>query len=414
MSNFSGKESGEDRRQGVMSSSNSNDGNGQLETKTLAADFPEELVEKIVARLPFPSLFKARSLSRTWYFKFPLPSQCVRSLSPSLQNQVASLSSSWSTYCPVFFSQEEILGFNRVASRWQPMLTLSYLPVTNWSSITSGGSLICLISESDIGYDVYVTNVLTRSWRKLPARPFSEEPDHVRLLPVKPDSYNVLLVYRRSHDEHCVHTQVYNSSLRTWTVKKSMVDLGTFFVNSAYLDGKLFCMCRDSMLDPLQLWVYRLDDNEWIDLSHPLLPEEVVDGAFLLCGDKIFVAIWFPTERDEMNGEVIEKLSGLYTLKNNIGIFQLDLDCYHLGEVALGPPRVTVGVGVYRQQILFASDSEFIYFGQAIPSSPVLTFNVRSHEWTCLPPASYTFGAMDYKIWQEFPFEPGLNPFVMV
>jgi hypothetical protein len=343
-------------------------------------NLPEELVEKIVARLPFPSLFKARLLSRAWYFKFPLPSQCVRSLSPSLQNQVTSLSSKWVAYCPVFFSQDEILGFNRITLRWQHMLTLSYLPVGIGSLVTSGGSLICVMSESDVGYDVFVTNVLTRSWRKLPARPFSEEPDHVRVLPMGPYSYKVLLVYRRGHGEHGVHTQVYDSSLRNWVVKNSEVDLGTFFVNSAYLDGKLYCMCRDSMLDPLQLWTYHLEDNAWIPIPHEFSPSDVFDGAFLLCGGKVFVAIWFPTDRGGMSDEVVDKLYGLYTLPDSIGIFQLDLETFELQEVSRGPPQLFLDVGVYRQQILFASDSDFIYLEQTIPSSPVLTFDVKSHD----------------------------------
>lgn len=138
----------------------------------------ENLLEKVIARLPLHSLVRASLLSK----------ECrdVKFCFASFQHEVNCCSStaSWDSFCPVFVTDEHVLlGFESKSRRWCRLPTLSYLPhvVRNcniWTLIVACGSLLCLTGEFSDN-PIFITNPLTRSWRQLPPSP-EENLDLVR------------------------------------------------------------------------------------------------------------------------------------------------------------------------------------------------------------------------------------------
>lgn len=121
------------------------------------------LLEKVVARLPVYSLFRASTLSREWWRRFS---------SASFQREVnCSSSVSGTPFCSLFKTYEnELVGFETSSREWCRLPTFSYLPFNNWHLIAASGSLLCLTRTIPNEY-VVVTNPLTRTWRVLPPRP---------------------------------------------------------------------------------------------------------------------------------------------------------------------------------------------------------------------------------------------------
>ncbi|CAM6098369.1 unnamed protein product [Calypogeia fissa] len=72
-----------------------------VQSKTL----PDDIVEKIMAMVPFPQIFKARVLSKSWYARFQpisaLHNEEERRLARSFQKQVLEFSSGWDTFWPL-------------------------------------------------------------------------------------------------------------------------------------------------------------------------------------------------------------------------------------------------------------------------------------------------------------------------
>lgn len=423
-----------------------------------ASKLPEEVVERILAMIPFPYLLKVRSLSKAWYRKFPQGALGVRSAACSGMDQkrqlskkdrdlersssnlfpsiVSSVSAKWSVYCPVILGNEGLIGYDPVHKTWQGLFTnLQELLGTNCEPwlINAYGPLVSGVSQSpNSQYNVLITNVLTRRWRKLPPHPSSRVPSLLNVLPDGSDSYKVFLVtedpYEGPHDNctghdsgslsrRSVSAQLFDSLTGSWTTSHSELPSATSFAwrsCSVIFDGNVYCLSgddRNPIDHPLQVWVYNIEEGSWMEIDHPfgqlvntcsgtsVLLDLTRFGLFV-CGSKIIVAIALdPTQPyDDRVGS------------DSLVIYELDPQTRIITFKSRGPPTTVLANGEH-----IASDGENIYFCtlDLLICYPIVMYNVKSGEWSCVAPDIKTSGLLTNKRWAVFSFQPGLNPFMV-
>ncbi|CAM6103766.1 unnamed protein product [Calypogeia fissa] len=123
-----------------------------MEGEQCNKELPEHLVENIIARIPFPSIFKARTLSKEWLARFSSTEshQTDRkvALCPTVvknfQQLVSERSSTWEASGPVCIcynhdecharklacgpGREQCYAFNPLCATWQKIPSISPYP----------------------------------------------------------------------------------------------------------------------------------------------------------------------------------------------------------------------------------------------------------------------------------------------
>ncbi|CAM6091367.1 unnamed protein product [Calypogeia fissa] len=376
--------------------------NNLIDTKAIS--LPEELVEKILAMIPYPQVLRTRVLNKSFNKNL--------SASPGalgFQNQVREVSTKWKHYCPIILNIEKecLEGYDREYNRWQNMpLRIENEVLTNWFSIQKlrgAGSLMCgLFNRST----VFVTNIVTRTWKWLPSRPDMTNPKEIHILPIGSEAYQVLLITKDERKPTQVFCQLYDSRTEVWTVRRSTVSTTLSSSSSVYLNGVLYVMeyDPDDFHDVMKLLSYNVSDGTWTNIPHPFgcMLHEIETFELLVCQTHVVVVLhvrptWWTTK------------SSHNTLRNTLMVYKLDPDSLDIREVARGPPE-----SLYATCTLFASDNECIYFGDPqVASSCVVELNVQNREWSCLPAPTCADGSFKNK-WATFSFQPGMNPFVSV
>lgn len=149
---------------------------------------PEELVAKILALLPFSSIYLGRAVCRRWrsiiwsplFLSFcklrPLRMPWLLEFQQHMYNQ------SW--------------AYDLEGCQWFH-LSFFFLPETATIVATSGG-LVCLGRVSEEGYMMFVCNPLTKDWKRLPSIPI--QPDLVLMdVDHESNSYKVIGLVFRAH-----------------------------------------------------------------------------------------------------------------------------------------------------------------------------------------------------------------------
>lgn len=364
---------------------------------------PDELVEKILAMIPFPEILKTRVLNKSWNTNF--------SASPDalvFQNQMRVSSAKWKHYCPIILNieKESLVGYDREYGQWQD-LPLRFQDLRNWFSthlLRGAGSLMCGVFDLR---NVFVTNMVTRTWKWLPSRPDMTCPSQIHLLSIGSEAYQVLLISKDERDRTKVFCQIYDSRMEAWTIKRSTVNTTLSNSSSVYLGGILYVMeyDPDDFHDVMKLLSYNVSDGTWTNLHHPFgsMLHEIETFELLVCQEHVMVVLhvhsnWRTSQNFSHN-----------TLRNTLIVYKLDPDSLDIREVGRGPPEPMTATCT-----LFASDNECIYFGDPqVASNSVVELNVQNREWSCLPAPACADGSFKNK-WATFSFQPGMNPLVSV
>ncbi|MCO5588965.1 hypothetical protein L7F22_042929 [Adiantum nelumboides] len=118
---------------------------------------PDELLEKIFASLPIIYIFRAGAVCRRWN-------------AISTSRRFLSLCQQRESFGPWYFMYKESqnsegLVYNPSAKKWYSF-TLPLIESSVWFGASSNG-LVCFVDNS-FGYVLYVCNLMTRTWTKLP------------------------------------------------------------------------------------------------------------------------------------------------------------------------------------------------------------------------------------------------------
>ncbi|CAM6109557.1 unnamed protein product [Calypogeia fissa] len=93
----------------------------------MTSPFPQEIVDKIIAMMPFPSIFKARGLSKSWRARFSSISLLEgeeKDLAESFHKQViGEWSKKWDSFCPVFVGEDALVAYGQKSRNWLKLST---------------------------------------------------------------------------------------------------------------------------------------------------------------------------------------------------------------------------------------------------------------------------------------------------
>lgn len=422
----------------------------------LWASLPQALVEEVFARLPIKLLFQCRVLSKAWKWNGGRPTRKRQQPSHFFEKAIASVSSKWPTYCPVYLFQDGLVGYNSESQAWEKIFDLKMFPWIpegiDTTTVTScAGSLVSFASENflstvDVKFDsaeeswsykpledeIYVVNVVTKKWARLPPRPTMQRPNVMHLTAEGATDYKLILLTQVEPTEgSCVTstivTQIYRSSNKTWTEKTSKTLLPkwrTSLSNYAYLDGVFYIATGSSSpIDPPLLITHNVEKGTWNTMVPPLPIQlrQLVKYHVLICGSELILVARMHNQGGSEEGPDAVKYRDMFVRAHNFLIFKLDLATGQMKEVSRCPREKLVGVTI--DQVLANGDS--IYFGGTyIRKTPMMMYNVRKNEWTYhtsaweMPKSKMTMRSGYYLpeqyYWTLSALQPGLNPFAEV
>ncbi|CAM6092424.1 unnamed protein product [Calypogeia fissa] len=404
---------------------------------------PEDLVERIVSMVPFPSVFKARALSKSWLAKMsPVKRTSTapdvrKAERDSFHRQLGDWSKThWQTFCPVFLGKENFIAYDGKSHNWRRMPSLTHLPenlVLARSNLQIEGPLLYGFARPETRTrkkELYVANILTRSWKQLPPRPSakmsvvlcnklvvtSSKSESCSLDSMEEEressssSYKVVTVCREHRNDQFdrYSAQIYDSNLDAWNSKKIIISTDFFrLTTSAYFDGILY-MVADA--NPRDLLAFSVHDGRFEELKMPFVDTMRIISVNLVVS----------------NGSLLMIVTEGFHQQNQ-QVLRIDLEARKMMEVARGPPP-HLNFGPISTQAV--SDGNCIFFGvEESSANRVLAYNVHEKEWSCFPApqaasvgpypaandriAATTASDRKYK-WSASSFQPGLSPFASV
>ncbi|RZC59735.1 hypothetical protein C5167_007034 [Papaver somniferum] len=241
-------------------------------------EFPEDLFEAVIARLPVATIFRFRSVCRKWNLLVDSPSFSRRYSEVPKEN-------------PWFYTiahEHENTGaiFDPSTKKWQHP-SISNLPEKVIPlPVASAGGLVCFL---DIGHkNFFVCNPLTQSFKELPARPVSVWSRIAVGMTVNRNSttegYKIL--WLGSDGEH----EVYDSGKNSWTKPGGMpssIKLPLFLnfrSQTLSIDSSLYFM----RADPEGIVSYDMDNGAWKQYVVPA-PPHLSDHTLAECGGKVML-----------------------------------------------------------------------------------------------------------------------------
>ncbi|KAL2650619.1 hypothetical protein R1flu_018747 [Riccia fluitans] len=199
------------------------DGLAPQMSQDLWKNLPEELLEKVFARLPVRSLFTMRTLSRRWRTK-------LKDFLP-FQAEVKSVTGAWKSHGPIDVDKSGMKGFDAATSKWETLFKPWNIPNnpllredgSEWKVASVCGYLICFMrpppaSEMKIWQELEmeVSNPMNGSWRRLPrleTKLWSHFTLVVRVVPAGDENYMIVVI----GDLQPFYVYIYSSFTYRWT-----------------------------------------------------------------------------------------------------------------------------------------------------------------------------------------------------
>lgn len=226
--------------------------------------FPEDLVDRVLAWLPLPSIFRLRAVCRAWNtmtHSQPFVDLCART--PSSKD----------AWILIFADR----GY-RVVSAYIPNenkwhnIPLSFLPFDISDVTVAGGLLVFRLHEANGGSSVCVCNPVTSSWRKLPPM-LGGWRDGLLGLVVDKQSCSYKIIVRSnlapvySHGA-VLRTEVYDSATNLWIRTNGLEDGIT--TGHAYCNGVLYFMTWETRSGVYGVYAYHVEQGSWSKVHVPI------------------------------------------------------------------------------------------------------------------------------------------------
>ncbi|KAL2645007.1 hypothetical protein R1flu_012594 [Riccia fluitans] len=377
------------------------------EAEEATVSLPDDLLDNIIPRFPFPYILTARMLSRKWRSKFESFARCKE----------------WPALCPTFITSNYLLGFDRVMFNWIKMglkadsvlrIELEWTRRLRETRRAMQGVLLC--GNDSITRSITIINLLTGARRTIP---YSHAVDHdfldysLDIVYVSPefDKYQVVLYAIDIHN-HGLRRILYDSRSSTWSSRYlSVRTLDVSHPFFAYLDGSMYY--TESQGGPVLLVEANFDSGY---VRQAMIPYDFYDRMIwtvsgcpfhtgvMRCGSRIVVFI--------LSQEPTKTMAYLYEVTTQL---------VHLGVVTLSESALTdftEGDFEFRNDPAahpagVVGDNHCIYFyGRFYLTS----YDLESNTWNSHP---IQF-ANDYREASHrlricpVSFEPRLNPFIEV
>ncbi|CAM6015514.1 unnamed protein product [Sphagnum balticum] len=275
---------------------------------------PEELLEHILAYIPFPHLSCIVTVCKRWQSLI----HCPLFLQTHAEN-----TSQWPSYGPVHYNVKMLengefhwSGYCKFTNTWQKLPPLS-LPCLAGKQVWSGaGGLLCFYNRDNMGR-LTVCNPVTKRWRELP--PMNQKwrwpcVTHM-IIDESTKAYKIVMAGneaypRNSSSYRSKSTEVYDSLLDTWQLSGSLPkDLYLDTQDGVLYNGLLYCTAqktRTEMSDELlahdALVAYDVQRGMWIEVCSQL-PDSSAHQTPLSCGGHMVMVVE-PLDNDDAEGRV--------------------------------------------------------------------------------------------------------------
>lgn len=241
-------------------------GGGEAMDEKLWAALPQDLLERVLAWLPFVSLFRARGVCKRW--KALIISRVFLDLCAEVPCR-----EKYFLLFPIIGEQIVCSAFDTSTLQWHKIPSLSFLPPqVKYVEGGAGGLLFFSVNVQIEPVILYVCNPITRRWRELPPMTHRRTP-LVRHMVVDKvaNAYKIIVagnaeLSNSGQDDHrFLSTEVYDSRTNSWSITGSLPTKVDLNWSSAYSDGKLYCVANQ--LDSMRLGIINFDFEEgvWSD-----------------------------------------------------------------------------------------------------------------------------------------------------
>ncbi|KAL2645051.1 hypothetical protein R1flu_012638 [Riccia fluitans] len=381
------------------------------EDASVVVDLPDELVDKIISKIPFPNIFKARLLNKNWNEK-------------KFETIATTVCDEWPVLCPAFFDTENnsFLGYDAVESSWMTMelspvqRTLKCLQRGRDSSMSEfkpsnpclvNGVLVCEVDFP--GSQVRIINLLTGRTRTIPYPPNfdGEDPstaDRSFYSSVVETDRNQVILYgivKESHGLNRFDRHVFDFGSQSWSVRNTAAYFDCNCKHYAYLQGRMYFLCST-----IGLWegvAFHVGcvgfEDEHLLISQREIPldlERVILSGVLRCGSRIIALVVLGEEEGDVAQLYEVNTRTLRVSPLSSGLLE-GFTGFGDNSVASFPPNV-----IAHRNIIF-------FYGH----SCLCSFDVESGDWQY----------HDIQFAEEFrragatvcpvAFEPGVNPLVI-
>ncbi|KAL3685862.1 hypothetical protein R1sor_003884 [Riccia sorocarpa] len=222
---------------------------------------PIDLVEKVLAWLPIPSVIRFRSVCKRW--QYILSNQGWRKRFHKAP--------AWDACTGIFSSgkgRKECIFFDDGAQKWWKM-DLDFLPGAACRLLAASGGLLCLCFAGMCSC-LYICNPVTKTWRELPEFHHKRRREGTMLVHLLVDkvalSYKVIVIgYPSSSSPGTVKTssaltEVYDSKTNQWTALTNIPSSGcTLAPSMAFRNGILYCLTEQ----PTGLLAFNIARKVW-------------------------------------------------------------------------------------------------------------------------------------------------------
>ncbi|KAL2653934.1 hypothetical protein R1flu_022062 [Riccia fluitans] len=229
--------------------------------ETMKRPLPDELVEKVLAWLPVTSVFRFRSVCKSWQY----------TLSGEGWRKMLHKPPAWDACTGVFSSKQgrrECIFFDDGAQKWST-IDLEFLPSPACRLLAASGGLLCLCFAGMCSC-LYICNPITKTWRELPEFHYKRRREGAMLVHLLVDkatlSYKVIVIgYPSSSSPESVKsssalTEVYDSQTDKWTALANIPSSGcTLAPSTTFRNDVLYCLTEQ----PTGLMAFNIARKVW-------------------------------------------------------------------------------------------------------------------------------------------------------
>ncbi|KAG6557286.1 hypothetical protein Mapa_001213 [Marchantia paleacea] len=398
-----------------------------------SVQLPPELIASILSKLPFPQIFQVKILSTSWYTKLPTlrPVQFMPSLVQEHENSSIlpqfDVSSNWCTYCPVFVSGQEMVGYERAHKRWRKLPIHIEIPIQEQLiKAPYLGFMVNFVGPIMFVYrlgleesTMLVANPLVGRWTNMQGAPTVHESSCV--CKVGAEDYKIVIHHPWQHADGYVRfkTRVFDSKTKTWTrglavhrsrVNDGVVDYGKNSLYCAHKDGVVYCTLTSSWSRRLELWQYILESGLWANIPLDMRFEEYefqTCGLFSVASQILLVTM---VDRTYTNRHSIY-------YSESARVYRLDMNSLQLSEPWKSPPMLTRFCTSNNNHSRVVCDNECLHFireirrpGQGSFPIEMWSYHVSTETWSNVPtPPKEYFKLCSFLKLAEGSFAPSLK-----
>ena len=201
---------------------------------------PIEALEKVLAYLPLPALFRARCVCKSWRALIASPR--------FLKVRSAISSTVMQPYFPMVFSRSygrQCFAFDFIANKWQKLAPLDFVPY-KVAYVAGAGGLLCLRNCFEL---LVVCNPITRQWKNLP-RSTSHLGIGQCMIHMIVDPTQTTNAYKIITISGACKIEVYDSAIQEWTMTSQSLSHGVTCIRgqtAAFCNGFLYCIVDEGI-----------------------------------------------------------------------------------------------------------------------------------------------------------------------